>query len=215
MTRLDEPDAPAPPTASARHLEAWQKYLERMPKLKEKKIKFIFDEWGCRNRQMVAGNYQAAGNVELAQLRIALQRDLPQLRYDQLTCATGGCAGHPPQQVNPGAARAAWRPGIKRIDMTGVVGTCTGPNRINMTTLTIADLGRALFPASGMLNSLQVSEYPMSIGDLASIIGISQSTASYHTEILLHAGLVRVHEDGSRHVVEGIYRELRVPLRDQ
>jgi alpha-L-arabinofuranosidase len=30
--------------------DAWQKYLEKMPSLKEKNIKFIFDEWGCRYR---------------------------------------------------------------------------------------------------------------------------------------------------------------------
>ncbi|HEV2325168.1 MAG TPA: hypothetical protein VGS10_14550, partial [Terracidiphilus sp.] len=30
--------------------DAWQKYLEKMPSLMDKKIKFIFDEWGCRFR---------------------------------------------------------------------------------------------------------------------------------------------------------------------
>jgi len=30
--------------------DAWQKYLEKMPSLKEKNIQFIFDEWGCRYR---------------------------------------------------------------------------------------------------------------------------------------------------------------------
>ena len=28
--------------------EAWEKYVEKMPSLKEKDIKFIFDEWGNR-----------------------------------------------------------------------------------------------------------------------------------------------------------------------
>lgn len=29
---------------------AWQKYVEKMPSLKDRNIKFIFDEWGCRFR---------------------------------------------------------------------------------------------------------------------------------------------------------------------
>ncbi len=28
--------------------DAWQKYVEKMPSIKEKNMKFIFDEWGCR-----------------------------------------------------------------------------------------------------------------------------------------------------------------------
>ena len=35
--------------------DAWDKYVEKMPSLKDKDIKFIFDEWGNRNRSM-AGN---------------------------------------------------------------------------------------------------------------------------------------------------------------
>jgi alpha-L-arabinofuranosidase len=35
--------------------DAWDKYVEKMPFLKDKDIKFIFDEWGNRNRTM-AGN---------------------------------------------------------------------------------------------------------------------------------------------------------------
>jgi alpha-L-arabinofuranosidase len=30
--------------------DAWQKYVDKMPSLKKKNIKFIFDEWGCRFR---------------------------------------------------------------------------------------------------------------------------------------------------------------------
>jgi alpha-N-arabinofuranosidase len=30
--------------------DAWQKYVEKMPSLKDRDIKFIFDEWGCRYR---------------------------------------------------------------------------------------------------------------------------------------------------------------------
>jgi alpha-N-arabinofuranosidase len=35
--------------------DAWDKYVEKIPSLKNKDIKFIFDEWGNRNRSM-AGN---------------------------------------------------------------------------------------------------------------------------------------------------------------
>ena len=37
-------------------IEVWQKYCEKMPWLKEKKVKYIFDEWGCRNRQIGASS---------------------------------------------------------------------------------------------------------------------------------------------------------------
>ncbi len=37
--------------------EAWQLYVEKMPALKQRGIQFIFDEWGCRHRQ-VGGSYQ-------------------------------------------------------------------------------------------------------------------------------------------------------------
>ncbi len=33
-------------------LEVWQEYVKQMPWLKEKKVKFIFDEWGCRHNQI-------------------------------------------------------------------------------------------------------------------------------------------------------------------
>ncbi len=40
--------------------DAWDKYVEKMPSLKDKNIRFIFDEWGNRNRSM-AGNAGGAG----------------------------------------------------------------------------------------------------------------------------------------------------------
>jgi alpha-N-arabinofuranosidase len=40
--------------------DAWDKYVEEMPALKDKDIKFIFDEWGNRNRSM-AGNGPGGG----------------------------------------------------------------------------------------------------------------------------------------------------------
>jgi alpha-N-arabinofuranosidase len=36
--------------------EAWDEYVKRMPYLKEKDIKFAFDEWSPRGRQVPAGN---------------------------------------------------------------------------------------------------------------------------------------------------------------
>jgi len=40
--------------------DAWDKYVEKIPSLKNKDIKFIFDEWGNRNRSM-AGNGGPSG----------------------------------------------------------------------------------------------------------------------------------------------------------
>jgi alpha-N-arabinofuranosidase len=42
-------------------LEVWQKYVEKMPSLKQKGIKFIFDEWGCRHRNQTGASYQPPG----------------------------------------------------------------------------------------------------------------------------------------------------------
>jgi alpha-N-arabinofuranosidase len=41
--------------------DAWDKYVEKMPSLKDKDIKFIFDEWGNRNRSMAANGGGGGG----------------------------------------------------------------------------------------------------------------------------------------------------------
>ncbi len=73
-------------------LEAWQKYLERMPKLKEKKIKFIFDEWGHRNRQM-GGSYQPPGMLNSLGYALLYNEIFRNSDMIESTCATGGLGG--------------------------------------------------------------------------------------------------------------------------
>ena len=50
-------------------MEVWQEYVKKMPWLKEKNVKFIFDEWGCRHRNQTGAFLPAAGNVDAALLR--------------------------------------------------------------------------------------------------------------------------------------------------
>ena len=50
-------------------MEVWQEYVEKMPWLKEKNVKFIFDEWGCRHRNQIGCFLPAAGNADAALLR--------------------------------------------------------------------------------------------------------------------------------------------------
>ncbi|MFB3777461.1 MAG: alpha-N-arabinofuranosidase [Bryobacteraceae bacterium] len=42
-------------------MEVWQEYVKKMPWLKEQRVKFIFDEWGCRHNQMDANLRNAVG----------------------------------------------------------------------------------------------------------------------------------------------------------
>ncbi len=86
-----------PPLTKARRLpnrigeffEAWRKYLERMPSLKEKNIKFIFDEWGCRNRQM-SGAAQTPGMLTPLAYALFLNEVFRHSDVVQASCATGG-----------------------------------------------------------------------------------------------------------------------------
>jgi alpha-N-arabinofuranosidase len=72
--------------------EAWQTYLERMPKLKERNIKFIFDEWGCRHRQM-GGNYQPPGMLTPLAYALLLNELFRNSDKVEASCATGGLGG--------------------------------------------------------------------------------------------------------------------------
>ena len=73
-------------------LDAWQVYLERMPKLKERNIKFIFDEWGNRNRQM-GGNFQAPGMLNSLCYGLLYNEIFRNSDKIESTCATGGLGG--------------------------------------------------------------------------------------------------------------------------
>jgi alpha-N-arabinofuranosidase len=74
--------------------DAWDKYVEKMPSLKGKDIKFIFDEWGNRNRSM-AGNGGGGGmrpTGMLTPLSYALSLHELFRHSDKVaaSCATGG-----------------------------------------------------------------------------------------------------------------------------
>ena len=76
----------------------------------------------------------------------------------------------------------------------------------------INDLGAALSSSTRVSILRLVTISPMPVGALAKVVGIAQSTASYHVSSLIRAGLVSVREDGARRVVQGRYRGLRVAL---
>jgi alpha-N-arabinofuranosidase len=77
------------PNRIGEFFEAWQKYLERMPNLKEKNIKFIFDEWGCRNRLM-SGAAQTPGMLTPLAYALFLNEVFRHSDVVQASCATGG-----------------------------------------------------------------------------------------------------------------------------
>ena len=74
--------------------DAWDKYVEKMPSLKDKDIKFIFDEWGNRNRSMAgnAGGGFGRQTGMLGPLSYALCLHEMFRRSDKVaaSCATGG-----------------------------------------------------------------------------------------------------------------------------
>ncbi len=76
----------------AKFFEAWQKYLERMPNLKEKGIKVIFDEWGCRHRQ-IGGSYQPPGMLTPLAYALFLNEVFRHSEMVEASCATGGLGG--------------------------------------------------------------------------------------------------------------------------
>jgi alpha-N-arabinofuranosidase len=77
------------PNRIGEFFEAWQKYLDRMPNLKEKNIKFIFDEWGCRNRRMTGSN-QVPGMLTPLAYALFLNEVFRHSDVVQASCATGG-----------------------------------------------------------------------------------------------------------------------------
>ena len=74
--------------------EAWDKYVEKMPWLKEKNIKFIFDEWG--NRMRSASGNAGGGFMQQTGMLMPLSYALclhEMFRHSGLiaaSCATGG-----------------------------------------------------------------------------------------------------------------------------
>jgi len=74
--------------------EAWDKYVEKMPWLKEKNIKFIFDEWGNRMRS-ASGNggggfMQQSGMLMPLSYALCLHEMFRHSDMIAASCATGG-----------------------------------------------------------------------------------------------------------------------------
>jgi len=69
-------------------MEVWQEYVKKMPWLKERNIKFIFDEWGCRHRQ-VKGMYQPPGMLTPLAYAMFLHELFRNSGMVAASCATG------------------------------------------------------------------------------------------------------------------------------
>lgn len=71
--------------------DAWQKYVDKMPSLKEKNIKFIFDEWGCRYRRTPnGGGFRPTGMVTPLSYALLLHELYRRSDMVAASCATGG-----------------------------------------------------------------------------------------------------------------------------
>lgn len=70
--------------------DAWQKYVEKMPSLKERNIKFIFDEWGTRFRTRKRGFRRPAGMVTPLSYALYLHELFRHSDMVAASCPTGG-----------------------------------------------------------------------------------------------------------------------------
>lgn len=70
--------------------EAWQKYLERMPSLRERNIKFIFDEWGVRYRSADGKSHRAPGMISPLSYALLLHELFRHSNMVAASCPTGG-----------------------------------------------------------------------------------------------------------------------------
>ena len=70
--------------------EAWQKYVEKMPSLKEKHIKFIFDEWGTRYRSAEGVAQRPPGMVTALSYALFLHEMFRHSNMVAASCPTGG-----------------------------------------------------------------------------------------------------------------------------
>jgi len=71
-------------------LEAWQKYVDKMPSLKERNIKFIFDEWGVRYRSADGKNHRSPGMVTPLSYALYLNELFRHSDMVAASCPTGG-----------------------------------------------------------------------------------------------------------------------------
>lgn len=70
--------------------DAWQKYVEKMPSLKEKNIRFIFDEWGTRFRSPQGGSRRPQGMVTPLSYALFLHELFRHSDMVDASCPTGG-----------------------------------------------------------------------------------------------------------------------------
>jgi alpha-L-arabinofuranosidase len=70
--------------------EASQKYLERMPSLKDRKFKFIFDEWGVRFRSADGKSHPPTGMVPPLSYALFLHELFRHSDMVEASCPTGG-----------------------------------------------------------------------------------------------------------------------------
>jgi len=70
--------------------EAWEKYVETMPSLKGKNIKFIFDEWGMRFRSADGKSHQPPGMVSSLSYALFLHELFRHSGMVTASCPTGG-----------------------------------------------------------------------------------------------------------------------------
>jgi alpha-N-arabinofuranosidase len=70
--------------------EAWQKYLQRMPALQQRNIKFIFDEWGVRYRSADGKNQRAPGMISPLSYALYLHELFRHSDMVAASCPTGG-----------------------------------------------------------------------------------------------------------------------------
>ena len=70
--------------------EAWQKYFEKMPSLKDKNIKFIFDEWGIRPFSADGKSHRLDGMVSPLSYALYLHELFRHSDMVAASCPTGG-----------------------------------------------------------------------------------------------------------------------------
>jgi alpha-N-arabinofuranosidase len=70
--------------------DAWDKYVEKMPSLKDKNIKFIFDEWGNRFRSEDGQNHQPPAMLAPLSYALCLHEMFRHSGMIAASCATGG-----------------------------------------------------------------------------------------------------------------------------
>jgi alpha-N-arabinofuranosidase len=71
-------------------LDAWDKYVGRMPSLKEKNIKFVFDEWGARYQTAERQILRPPGMLTPLSYALYLHELLRHSDMIGASCATGG-----------------------------------------------------------------------------------------------------------------------------